>query len=87
MPTHQMEGVMEKEFGSQWREIFREFSSVPLAAASIGQVHKAKIFPENSASGVDVAVKVRSKNRHLFQPTCSIFRSNTRESLTASMPI
>lgn len=45
---------MNKDFGKEWREMYKEFDLVPFAAASIGQVHKA-ILP----NGTLVAVKVQ----------------------------
>lgn len=38
MPDWQVERVMVKEFGSEWRSKFAEFTDKPFAAASIGQV-------------------------------------------------
>jgi predicted unusual protein kinase regulating ubiquinone biosynthesis (AarF/ABC1/UbiB family) len=46
--------VIEKELGAAPDAIFAEFSPKPLAAASIGQVHAARL-----ADGRDVAVKVQ----------------------------
>jgi aarF domain-containing kinase len=54
MPLHQMREVMTKEFGAQWRGMFAEFDDVPLAAASIGQVHAGRM-----KDGRAVAIKIQ----------------------------
>ncbi|WP_234971351.1 ABC1 kinase family protein [Jatrophihabitans endophyticus] len=41
MPTAQVRSVLDEQFGTRWRERFRDFDDTPAAAASIGQVHKA----------------------------------------------
>lgn len=46
--------VLEAELGQPPSALFAEFSPVPFASASIGQVHRAKL-----KSGEDVAVKVQ----------------------------
>jgi predicted unusual protein kinase regulating ubiquinone biosynthesis (AarF/ABC1/UbiB family) len=47
-------GVIEEEFGTPVSEVFASFEDVPVAAASIGQVHRATL-----PGGEDVAVKVQ----------------------------
>lgn len=46
--------VIEIELGGPLKEFFKEFSKIPVASASVGQVHKAKLH-----SGEIVAVKVQ----------------------------
>ena len=41
MPTRQLDGVLKSEWGPDWRKQFKWFNPRPIAAASIGQVHKA----------------------------------------------
>jgi aarF domain-containing kinase len=53
MPEVQIEMVMRKNLGKQWRDNFDSFEITPFAAASIGQVHKA-VFKGNQ-----VAVKIQ----------------------------
>mmetsp|Transcript_13793 Transcript_13793/g.55435 ORF Transcript_13793/g.55435 Transcript_13793/m.55435 type:complete len:388 (+) Transcript_13793:1544-2707(+) len=54
MPMSQLNKVMTSELGENWRDKFGEFNETPIAAASIGQVHKGKTL-----DGVDIAVKVQ----------------------------
>lgn len=54
MPTWQLEKVLTKELGTNWKECFETFNLKPFAAASIGQVHEATI-----KDGTRVAVKVQ----------------------------
>ncbi|HEU4907779.1 MAG TPA: AarF/ABC1/UbiB kinase family protein [Propionibacteriaceae bacterium] len=54
MPTSRVHAVMAREFGADWRRLFRDFDPLPAAAASIGQVHKA-----TWSDGRTVAVKVQ----------------------------
>ncbi|XP_024528340.1 uncharacterized protein LOC9630964 [Selaginella moellendorffii] len=52
-PSSKALKFIEKELGARTSEVFAEISKEPLAAASLGQVYKAKLF-----SGETVAVKV-----------------------------
>jgi len=60
--------IIEKELNKPFREIFETFDKKPLASASIGQVHKAKLV-----SGEVVAVKVqRPKIKGAFEADIDI---------------
>ncbi|KAJ1938443.1 hypothetical protein EC988_007591, partial [Linderina pennispora] len=43
MPVRQLEKHMRRQLGADWRDKFAEFQDEPFAAASIGQVHEARI--------------------------------------------
>jgi aarF domain-containing kinase len=55
MPASQRNKVLERNLGPAWRELFDSFEDVPIAAASIGQVHKAVL----RSTKEPVAVKVQ----------------------------
>ena len=55
MPASQRNRVLADNLGHSWRDLFSSFEETPLAAASIGQVHRA-ILKE---TGAPVAVKVQ----------------------------
>ncbi|MFH1456064.1 MAG: AarF/ABC1/UbiB kinase family protein [archaeon] len=50
----QVKKIVEKEFGKPIIKIFKEFEKIPIASASVGQVHRAKL-----KNGKVVAVKVQ----------------------------
>jgi predicted unusual protein kinase regulating ubiquinone biosynthesis (AarF/ABC1/UbiB family) len=59
MPPSVVHRVMAKEFGEAWRDQFPTFADVPAAAASIGQVHRARWQDPDGGEPVEVAVKLQ----------------------------
>lgn len=55
MPASQRDKVLSDNLGPNWRDIFSTFEEIPMAAASIGQVHGAVL----KKTGQPVAVKVQ----------------------------
>lgn len=53
-PFAEAQQIIEKELKRPLQEIFEEFSAIPFASASLGQVYKATLF-----DGQNVAVKVQ----------------------------
>jgi len=53
LPTETIIAVIESEFGQPLNKVYSSFEAEPLAAASLGQVHRARLL-----DGTDVAVKV-----------------------------
>lgn len=54
MPFKQLNKQLKQELGENWNDIFESFDTIPIAAASIGQVHKAVL-----KDGSVVAVKIQ----------------------------
>ncbi|WP_078059073.1 ABC1 kinase family protein [Tropicimonas marinistellae] len=54
MPPQQLKTVLRDAWGSDWRRAFRRFDTRPIAAASIGQVHRARL-----RDGRELAIKVQ----------------------------
>ncbi|MBF2051052.1 MAG: AarF/ABC1/UbiB kinase family protein [Elainella sp. C42_A2020_010] len=50
----QVERIIEQDFGRTIPELYRSFDPIPIAAASLGQVHRAQLH-----SGAEVVVKVQ----------------------------
>lgn len=59
MSSGEVERVLTEQFGRGWRSRFAEFDDQPVAAASIGQVHRAIWRGRNGAPDREVAVKVQ----------------------------
>jgi len=57
-PGHQAQEIIEQALGMPVNEIFTEFSSEPLASASIAQVHSATLLRKDNQQAQDVVVKV-----------------------------
>ena len=55
----QVEEIIERDLGKSIPELFANFEPIPLAAASLGQVHLARLF-----TGEEVVVKVQRPGLH-----------------------
>ena len=54
MPISQLNHSLEQQWGADWQQQFSQFSFYPIAAASIGQVHKA-----TTQDGRQLALKIQ----------------------------
>lgn len=54
MPKAQLEKILSKAFGEGWRSTLLRFEDKPVAAASIGQVHRAVLL-----DGTEAAMKIQ----------------------------
>ena len=54
-PLNDVKRILEEDLGRPLSEVFSEFSDLPVASASLAQVHKAKL----RSTGEIVAVKVQ----------------------------
>lgn len=57
-PSNTAREIIEEELGQSINTIFSEFSPEPVAAASLGQVYRARL----KSNGMEVAVKVQRPN-------------------------
>jgi predicted unusual protein kinase regulating ubiquinone biosynthesis (AarF/ABC1/UbiB family) len=70
----QVEGIIEQELGKKISVLFQDFEPVPLAAASLGQVHKAILY-----TGESVVVKVQRPGlKKLFEIDLGILKGIAR---------
>ena len=70
----QVETIIEQELGKKIPELYQSFEPIPLAAASLGQVHKAVLH-----SGETVVVKVQRPGlKKLFEIDLQILKGITR---------
>ena len=70
----QVETIIEQELGKKIPELYQSFEPIPLAAASLGQVHKAVLH-----SGEAVVVKVQRPGlKKLFEIDLQILKGITR---------
>ncbi len=70
----QVEAIIQQDLGKAIPELYRSFDPIPLAAASLGQVHKAQLH-----SGEEVVVKVQRPGLvKLFTIDLEILKGITR---------
>lgn len=70
----QVKEIIQQDLGKPIEELFLSFDPIPLAAASLGQVHKARL-----KSGEEVVVKVQRPGLHqLFTIDLAILKQITR---------
>ena len=65
IPTQDAVQVIEAEYGCPLKNVFSEFSAVPLGAASLSQVHEARL----ASTGEIVVVKVQRPGIHAVVET------------------
>ena len=70
----QVIAIIQQDLGKSIEELYRSFDPIPLAAASLGQVHRAQLY-----SGEEVVVKVqRPALKQLFEIDLQILKGITR---------
>ncbi|NDJ18197.1 AarF/ABC1/UbiB kinase family protein [Myxacorys almedinensis A] len=70
----QVAAIIERDLGKSIEELYRSFDPIPLAAASLGQVHRSQLH-----SGEEVVVKVQRPGlRKLFEIDLQILKGIAR---------
>jgi predicted unusual protein kinase regulating ubiquinone biosynthesis (AarF/ABC1/UbiB family) len=70
----QVEAIVFQDFGKTIPQLYRSFDPIPLAAASLGQVHRAQLF-----SGEEVVVKIQRPGlKKLFTIDLAILKGIAR---------
>ncbi|MBD3880344.1 AarF/ABC1/UbiB kinase family protein [Phormidium tenue FACHB-886] len=70
----QVEAIVRQDFGKTIPELYRNFDPIPIAAASLGQVHRAQLY-----SGEEVVVKVQRPGlKKLFTIDLAILKGIAR---------
>ncbi|UBF28360.1 AarF/ABC1/UbiB kinase family protein [Kovacikia minuta CCNUW1] len=70
----QARSILEQDLGKPIQELYRNFDPIPIAAASLGQVHRAQLY-----SGEEVVVKVQRPGLlKLFEIDLKILKGITR---------
>ncbi|MET9486862.1 AarF/ABC1/UbiB kinase family protein [Nocardia sp. NPDC006630] len=79
MPTAQAHRVLDEQLGTRWRERFTTFEDEPVAAASIGQVHRAvwkdgrTVAVKIQYPGADIALMSDLKLLQMLSGTFGVF--------------
>ncbi|WP_067813120.1 ABC1 kinase family protein [Nocardia inohanensis] len=79
MPTRQAYRVLDEQLGTRWRDRFASFEEQPVAAASIGQVHRAVwkdgrvVAVKIQYPGADVALMSDLKLLQMLSGTFGVF--------------
>ncbi len=91
----EMRGVVEEDLGKPLAELFAEFEPEPIAAASIGQVYRARLFDGTRVAvkvqypGIDQAVRADLRNlgllRVMLRPLLPGFTTSLLEELRSSL--
>ncbi len=69
--------TIEKELGKPIEQLYAEFDEIPVASASIAQVHSAYLFDKNGNCGQKVAVKVLRPNiRRAIEKDMALLRTS-----------